>query len=168
MRERVGDVSEAGCGRGGHRRRPGEAPGQESSVNIAVIGPSGAGKGTHADKLSARYNLQHISTGDLLRQNLESRSALGILARQYMERGELVPDEVVDAMTEAWVRELSPVRGTLFDGFPRTAYQARFLDDLLDQLKRTLDAVIYLNVSHEEIVNRLAGRLTCRTCQRPY
>ena len=75
-------------------------------MNIAFIGPSGVGKGTHADKLSARYNLQHISTGDLLRQNLESHSALGILARKYMEQGELVPDEVVDAMIEESVRRL--------------------------------------------------------------
>ena len=89
------------------------------------------GKGTHADKLCARYNLRHISTGDLLRQNLESNSALGILARKYMEQGELVPDEVVDAMIEESVRKLEPDKGMLFDGFPRTAYQARFLDDLL-------------------------------------
>jgi adenylate kinase len=137
-------------------------------MNIAFIGPSGVGKGTHAVTLSARYNLQHISTGDLLRQNLESHSALGILARKYMERGELVPDEVVDAMIEESVGKLGPVRGTLFDGFPRTAYQARFLDELLERLHRTFDAVIYLKVSDEEIVSRLSGRLTCRTCQMPY
>ena len=137
-------------------------------MNIAFIGPSGVGKGTHADKLSARYNLQHISTGDLLRQNLASYSALGILARKYMEQGELVPDEIVDAMIEESARKLGPDKGTLFDGFPRTAYQARFLDDLLKQLNRTLDAVIYLKVSDEEIVNRLSGRLTCRKCQTPY
>lgn len=137
-------------------------------MNIAFIGPSGVGKGTHADQLSARYNLQHISTGDLLRQNLESHSALGILARKYMEQGELVPDEVVDAMIEESVRKLGPDQGTLFDGFPRTVYQARFLDDLLKQLNRTLDAVLYLKVSDEEIVNRLCGRLTCRKCQTPY
>ena len=99
---------------------------QEDSMNIAFTGPSGVGKGTHAAELSARYNLQHISTGDLLRQNLESHSALGILARKYMERGELVPDEVVDAMIEEWVGKLGSARGTLFDGFPRTAYQAQF------------------------------------------
>jgi adenylate kinase len=137
-------------------------------MNIALIGPSGVGKGTHADQLSARYNLQHISTGDLLRQNLERHSALGILARQYMEQGELVPDEIADAMIEESVRKLGPDKGTLFDGFPRTAYQARFLDDLLKQLNRTLDAVIYLKVFDEEIVNRLSGRLTCRKCQTPY
>jgi adenylate kinase len=137
-------------------------------MNIVFTGPSGGGKGTHADRLSARYNLQHISTGNLLRQNLESRSALGILARKYMERGELVPDEVVDAMIEESLGKLSSERGTLFDGFPRTAYQARFLDDLLKQLNRTLDAAIYLDVSDEEIVNRLSGRLTCRKCQTPY
>ena len=137
-------------------------------MTIALIGPAGAGKGTHADTLSARYNLLHISTGDLLRQNLDSGSALGITACNYMERGELVPDEVVDAMIEASVRQRSAGNGVLFDGFPRTAYQARFLDDLLKQLDRTLDAVIYLQVGDTEVLARLPGRLTCRRCQTPY
>ena len=137
-------------------------------MNIALIGPSGSGKGTHADQLSARYNLRHISTGDLLRQNLESGSALGITARNYMEQGELVADEVVDAMIADSVRERGAGNGTLFDGFPRTVSQARFLDDLMKQLNRTLEAVIYLQVSDAEIFERLAGRLTCRKCQTPY
>ena len=137
-------------------------------MNIALIGPAGAGKGTHAGPLSARYKIEHISSGDLLRRNLETRTALGILARNYMEQGELVPDEVVDAMIEESVRERSAGNGTLFDGFPRTLYQARFLDDLLKQLDSRLEAVIYLQVGDAERVTRLAGRLTCRQCQTPY
>jgi adenylate kinase len=133
-----------------------------------LIGPSGAGKGTHAGELCTRYRLQCVSTGDLLRQNLEGRTALGILARKHMQRAELVPDEVVDAMVEECVGKLNPDRGTLFDGFPRTAYQARFLDDLLAQHNRAVDAVLYLRVSDSEIVRRLSGRLTCRRCQTPW
>ena len=137
-------------------------------MNLVLIGPSGAGKGTHAGRLSARYNLQHISSGDLLRKNLENRTALGTLARSYMEQGELVADEVVDAMIEESVRRRGAGSGTLFDGFPRTVSQARFLDDLMRQLGSRLEAVIYLQVSDAELVARLAARLTCRQCQTPY
>jgi adenylate kinase len=137
-------------------------------MNIALIGPSGAGKGTHAGQLSARYKLQHISSGDLLRRSLENRTALGIVARNYMAQGELVADEVVDAMIEESVRQRSAGNGTLFDGFPRTVYQARFLDALMRQLESRLEAVIYLQVSDAALIQRLAGRLTCRQCQTPY
>ena len=137
-------------------------------MNIAILGPSGVGKGTHAVNLSARFNLRQLSTGDLLRNSLQSRSALGILARKYMEQGELVPDEVVDAMVEEWCYQRSPEEGTLFDGFPRTAYQAKFLDELLQRLDRSLDAVIHLTVPDDEIIRRLSGRLICRKCQAPY
>jgi adenylate kinase len=137
-------------------------------MNIAIIGPSGAGKGTHAASLCTRFRLQQVSTGDLLRENLRNHTALGILTRKYLEHAELVPDEVVDAMIEEWCNRLQPERGALFDGFPRTAYQARFLDELLLRYDRPLDAVIYLTVDDDEIVRRLAGRFICRSCQRPY
>jgi len=137
-------------------------------MNIVLLGPSGVGKGTHAASLALRYNLCHVATGDLFRHNLETRSALGLLARKYMAAGELVTDEVVDAMVEAWGGTLASEQGALFDGFPRTDYQVRFLDGLLQQLNRTLDAVVYLQVSDEEIVRRLTGRLICSVCQTPY
>ncbi len=137
-------------------------------MNIALIGPSGVGKGTHADELGAKFDLLHVSTGDLFRENLEKRTALGILARKYMNQGELVPDEVVDAMIEEWLRKADPEKSILFDGFPSTTYQAKFLDELFKEMGRNLDAVIYLKVSDEEIVKRLSGRLTCRLCQAPF
>ena len=137
-------------------------------MNLALIGPSGVGKGTHVAGLCARFDLRHVATGDLFRQHLQTRSALGLLARKYMEHGELVPDEVVDAMIEEWCDQRTSGEGVLFDGFPRTAYQARFLDGLLQKLNRPLDAVIYLRVPDDGIVRRLAGRLICRNCQTPY
>src|SRR6266545_1366435 len=116
-------------------------------MNISLIGPSGAGKGTHASQLVSRFNLLHLCTGDLFREHLEAQTALGIIARRYMAQGEMVPDEVVDAMIEERVRKTAPVQGILFDGFPRTVYQAKFLDGLFQQLDRKLEAVVYLDVS---------------------
>ena len=137
-------------------------------MNLVLLGPSGVGKGTHAAALTARFGLRHVSTGDLLRQNLAARNALGLLARRYMEQGELVPDEVVDAMIEEWGGAVGAGQGMLFDGFPRTAHQAVFLDGLLAQLGRNVDAAVYLQLADDEIVARLAGRLICRQCQAPY
>ena len=137
-------------------------------MNLVLLGPSGVGKGTHAAALIARHGLRHVSTGDLLRQNLAARNALGLLARKYMEAGELVPDEVVDAMIEEWVGAVGAGQGMLFDGFPRTAYQAAFLEGLLAPLGRKLDAAIYLRLADDEIVARLSGRRICRQCQAPY
>ena len=137
-------------------------------MNLVLLGPSGVGKGTHAAALVARYGLRHVSTGDLLRRSLAARTALGLLARKYMEAGELVPDEVVDAMIEEWVGAIGPGPGLLFDGFPRTVHQTVFLDGLFAQLKRRLDAVVYLQLADEVIIARLAGRRICRQCQAPY
>ncbi len=137
-------------------------------MNIALIGPSGAGKGTHAAQLCARFNLLHLCTGDLFREHLDRQTALGIIARKYMAQGEMVPDEVVDAMIEERVRQTAPVQGILFDGFPRTAYQAKFVDNLFASLGRKFDGVIYLDVSDEEILNRSAGREVCTECRSSF
>lgn len=137
-------------------------------MNIALIGPSGVGKGTHASKLARDYNLVHLSTGNLFRENLEKETALGALAKRYMDEGELVPDQLVEAMLAERLRNIPPGKGILFDGFPRTKYQANFLDDLFKEIGRNLDAVIYLKVSDEKIMRRLPGRLICRQCQTPY
>ena len=137
-------------------------------MNLALIGPSGVGKGTHAANLCARFDLHHIATGELFREHLNSRTALGLLARRYMEQGELVPDEVVDAMIEEWCEQHPPWQGILFDGFPRTVEQARFLDHLLQRFNLPLDAVIYLRASDAEITRRLSGRLICSQCNAPW
>ena len=137
-------------------------------MNIALLGPSGAGKGTHAAALCARYRLRHVATGDLFRHHVATGSVLGRIARRYMEQGELVPDEVVDAMIDEWGDSLGPDDGTLFDGFPRTADQAAACDHLLRRLGRTLDAVVYLNVGDDEVERRLGGRMVCPVCQAPF
>jgi adenylate kinase len=137
-------------------------------MNIVLLGPPGAGKGTHAGPLCSRYNLRHIASGDLLRQNLAGDSAAGALARKYMDEGELVPDEVVDAMVGDFVCALEPGQGALFDGFPRTVYQAQFLADLMRRCGLVLDAAIYLDAADAPLVERLAGRLNCSTCNAPY
>lgn len=134
-------------------------------MNLALIGPSGAGKGTHIAALCARYKLRHVATGDLFREHLQTRTALGILARSYMEQGELVPDEIVDAIVEEWVEQHPAAEGILFDGFPRTVCQARFLDTLLATHHQPFDAVIYLRVPDDEIMRRVSGRLICARCQ---
>lgn len=137
-------------------------------MDLALIGPSGAGKGTHVAWLIEQYGFLHISTGDLLRENLDKATALGILAKRYMTQGELVPDEVVSAMIDEKLRKAPESAGFLFDGFPRTTHQARFLDDLLKEIHRPLEAAIYLKVADEEIVKRLAGRQICRECLAPF
>lgn len=137
-------------------------------MNIAIIGPSGVGKGTHAHSLCATFGLRHVAVGDLFRENVRGHTALGVLAQKYMTQAELVPDEIVDAMLEEWLARQGADRGALVDGFPRTSGQARFLDELLQRYQRKLDAVVYLQVSDDEIVRRLSGRFICRSCQRPY
>lgn len=137
-------------------------------MNFALIGPTGAGKGTVATTLSKELDLEHLSTGDLFRENLGAKTALGLLARKYMDRGELVPDEVVEAMIEERVRKGQPGRGVLFDGFPRTEYQAKFLDELFGQLNQRLGGALLLNISDAELLQRLRGRLVCRLCQTPF
>jgi adenylate kinase len=137
-------------------------------MTIVLIGPSGAGKGTHAAKIVSRFDWLHISTGDLFRESIDKKTALGLLSQKYISRGELIPDEVVDAMIEEWLINIRPGKEILFDGFPRTRYQANFLDELLGKMGRSLKAAIYLKVSDDEVMRRLPGRVICHVCQTPY
>ena len=137
-------------------------------MNIAILGPSGAGKGTQAAKLCPHFGLQHLSTGDLLRTNLAAGTALGAQAREFMHGGELVPDELVAAMLEDRVRTIPVEQGVLLDGFPRTPEQAGFLDEMMKRCGRWLDAVVYLNVGEAAVLERLRGRLVCRKCHLPF
>ena len=140
----------------------------QSDMNIALIGPSGVGKGTHAAGLAKRFRMRHVATGELLRHHLETNSPLGARARKYMKQGELVPDELVESMIEEACDQVPADEGLLLDGFPRTVYQARFLDALFASRGRRLDAVVCLHLPDEQVVGRLAGRLICRQCQTSY
>jgi len=128
-------------------------------IKVVFLGPPGAGKGTQALRIAEKFGVPHISTGDILRAAVKEGTELGKLAKSYMDRGELVPDEVIigiikERLSQPDVKE----RGFILDGFPRTLKQAEALDQMLKELNMPLDKVIYLNVDDEEIVKRLLAR----------
>ena len=131
------------------------------------MGPPGAGKGTQAARLASRLGVMRISSGDLFRQHQERDTELGRLARSYMERGVLVPDNVTINMVMECINDPEQAKGFVLDGFPRTVAQAEALDREL-QGKGGIDRIVYIKVSEEELVHRVSGRLVCRHCQRPY
>lgn len=131
-------------------------------VNIVLLGAPGAGKGTQAMKISQLYNIPHISTGDILRDNLERGTQLGLEAKKFMDSGELVPDSVLIGIIKDRLSEPDIDKGLLLDGFPRTIPQAEALGDIMDQIGKKLDAVIDIEVPDEVLVKRLAGRRMCR------
>jgi adenylate kinase len=135
---------------------------------IIMLGAPGAGKGTQADILSQEMDLPHIASGDLFRQAVEERTEVGLLAKNYMDKGELVPDEVTIKMILERINESGCASGCLFDGFPRTLRQAKVLDEALAEQGKSIDKAIYIEVPNEELVKRLSGRWLCRTCQTPY
>ena len=135
---------------------------------ITLLGAPGAGKGTQADSLSSELNLPHIASGDLFREALKKETELGLLAKSYMERGELVPDEVTIKMILQRIEMPDCVSGCLFDGFPRTLAQAEALDKGLADKGKSTDKVLYIKVSNEELLKRLGGRWLCQNCQTPY
>ena len=135
---------------------------------IVILGAPGAGKGTQADSLAREARLAHVASGDLFRQALEKKTELGILAKTYMERGELVPDEITIKLILERINAPDCVSGCLFDGFPRTLEQAEALDKSLTTQGKNIDKAIYIRVPDEELVKRLSGRWLCRACQMPY
>ncbi len=136
--------------------------------NIALIGPSGVGKSTHAADLVKQLNLLHVSTGDLLREHVDNHTAMGFLAQRYMSFGELVPDEAVEALVLEKLYHRKPRQGVLFDGFPRTVDQAHFLDEALLDENAELDAVVYVHISEGALQTRVVGRLSCSQCHSPF
>ena len=127
-------------------------------TNLVLFGPPGAGKGTQAEFLKDKYNLVHISTGDVFRFNIKNETALGMLAKSYMDKGELVPDQVTIDMLNAEVEKNSGAKGFIFDGFPRTNAQAEALDKLLESKDSSINAMVALEVDDEILVKRLISR----------
>jgi adenylate kinase len=132
-----------------------------SELNLILLGPPGAGKGTQAERLREDFALPHISTGDMLRAEVSAGSDLGLAAKRYMDAGDLVPDEVIVGMISKRVREPDASEGFLLDGFPRNAEQADALAKALEGLGRRLSAALLIEVPDDELVRRLAGRRVC-------
>lgn len=135
---------------------------------IILLGPPGAGKGTQAQVISRELNLAHISSGDLFRENLKNQTELGKMAQGYMNRGELVPDDVTIAMVRERISRSDCAEGALLDGFPRTPAQADALAEMLASMGEKVDSVPYISVPAEDLIERLGGRWTCPTCGRVY
>jgi adenylate kinase len=127
-------------------------------LNLILFGPPGAGKGTQAEFLIESYQLIHLSTGDLLRSEIAGQTRLGLEAKAFMEKGELVPDAVVIGMIQSKLEANQAARGFIFDGFPRTVEQADALDTLLNENKTPISGMLSLEVEREELINRLMGR----------
>lgn len=133
-------------------------------MNLILMGLPGAGKGTQAEKIIAEYQIPQISTGDMFRAAIANQTALGLKAKEYMDRGDLVPDEVTNGIVKERLAQDDTKNGFLLDGFPRTLDQAKALDTMLADLGKKIDAVIDINVPEEVLVERLTGRYMCRSC----
>src|SRR3546814_8776950 len=133
-------------------------------MNIILLGPPGAGKGTQSARLVERYGMRQLSTGDMLRAAVKSQTPVGIKAKAVMDRGELVSDEIVSELIDAELAAMPATMGAIFDGYPRTAAQAEMLDTLLEKHGRKLDRVIELAVDEAALVDRITGRFTCARC----
>lgn len=127
-------------------------------LNLILFGKPGSGKGTQASLIKNKYNLVHISTGDVFRKNMSNKTDLGMLAKGYMEKGELVPDEVTVNMLKEELEDHLPCEGFIFDGFPRTSYQAEKLDALLTKYSLNIHLTIALDVDNETLIKRLLNR----------
>ncbi|MDD6155174.1 MAG: adenylate kinase [Eubacteriales bacterium] len=137
-------------------------------LRTILLGPPGAGKGTQAVRIVEKYNIPHISTGDIFRENIKNGTELGKRAKAYMDKGELVPDDLVIEIATTRLLEDDCKDGFLLDGFPRTVYQAEKLDEFLKAHDSKLDIVIDLEVGEEELMRRITGRRVCKNCGATY
>lgn len=137
-------------------------------MRIVLLGPPGAGKGTQAVKLVEKYSIPHISTGDIFRKNLKEQTPLGVKAKEYMDKGLLVPDELTVEIVKDRLVQDDCKNGFLLDGFPRTVVQADALEIELKKLGISLDGVVNVQVKDEILIDRLTGRLVCRSCGSTY
>ena len=137
-------------------------------MNIILLGPPGAGKGTQAQRLVDHYGMKQLSTGDMLRAAVKAGTPVGLQAKAVMDSGALVSDEIVSALIGDELDALAPGQGAIFDGYPRTAAQAASLDAILDERAQTLERVIELDVDEDALVERITGRYTCATCGKGY
>ena len=137
-------------------------------MRLILVGPPGAGKGTQAVHLAAHYSIPHISTGDIFRANLKEGTPLGLQAKSYMDKGELVPDSVTNAMVKDRLTHSDTANGFLLDGFPRNVAQAEVLRAILAEKKTPIEAALELSIDNAEIIKRLSGRRTCRGCGKVF
>ena len=137
-------------------------------MRLVLLGPPGAGKGTQARMLSERIHTPQVSSGDLLREAVRDKTPIGIQAKSYMDKGSLVPDELVLKLIEARLNQADAKPGFILDGFPRSVPQAEALGEMLDRRHESISKVIAINVPDDEIVKRISGRRTCRNCNEMY
>ena len=137
-------------------------------MNVILIGAQGSGKGTQADLLAVELGLAHISSGDLFREAMANKTELGLKVKEYMDRGDLVPDELTVAMILDRLAQPDCTKGVILDGFPRTVAQEQALEEGLRKVGKQIDRVVYLDVPREELLNRLSGRYICRANQHVY
>lgn len=139
-----------------------------NKLNMIIMGPPGAGKGTQAKKIIAKYNIPHISTGDMFREAMEEGTPLGLLAKKYINDGNLVPDDVTIGLVKERLSKPDCARGYLLDGFPRTIPQAEALEKLTKEIGREIGIAISIDTPKEELIRRITGRLVCKVCGAPY
>ncbi len=137
-------------------------------MRIILMGPPGAGKGTQAEMLAKEYSIPHVSTGDIFRNAIKEGTEMGTKAKEYMNKGALVPDEIVVGIVKERLQKPDCSAGVLLDGFPRTLEQAEALDEVVQELGIVIDAVINVEVAEEELVSRLTGRRVCQKCNTTY
>ncbi len=140
----------------------------QNDLRLVLVGPPGAGKGTQASRLSADYGVPHIATGEMLRENVREETELGKKAKRYMDRGELVPDELIIEMVRERLTGSDSDSGFILDGFPRTVPQAEALEQLLDELEKPLQLVLRMAIDEDEVLRRITGRRVCEDCGETY